>query len=83
MAEPEPCIGQSDDWYTPRETVGRAPGHGVVLLAVGELANDALARSGLGFVINARGAEAVRNARSMGPADQKASQAAAMASPGI
>jgi hypothetical protein len=64
----------------PDGSVGRAPGHGVVLLGMGEIANDALSQSGLGFVIDAR---AVRNACSMASADRKASQAIAMASPGV
>jgi hypothetical protein len=40
----------------PDGSVGRAPGHGVVLLGVGEVANDALRNSGLGFVVGASGA---------------------------
>jgi hypothetical protein len=35
----------------PDGSVGRSPGHGVVLLGVGEVANDALRNSGLGFVV--------------------------------
>jgi hypothetical protein len=37
-------------------SIGRAPGHGVVLLGIGKVANEALSRSDLGFVIDARGA---------------------------
>jgi hypothetical protein len=33
----------------PDGSIGRAPGHGVVLLGMGEVANDALRRSGLGW----------------------------------
>jgi hypothetical protein len=40
----------------PDGSIGRAPGHGVVLLGVGEVANDALRESGLGFVVDVRGA---------------------------
>jgi hypothetical protein len=36
----------------PDGSIGRAPGHGVVLLGVGEVANDALRNSGLGFVVD-------------------------------
>ena len=39
----------------PDGSVGRSPGHGVVLLGVGEVANDALRNSGLGFVVGASG----------------------------
>jgi hypothetical protein len=35
----------------PDGSVGRCPGHGVVLLGVGEVANDALRNSGLAFVV--------------------------------
>ena len=35
----------------PDGTVGKAPGHGVVLIGMGEVANAALARSGLGFFV--------------------------------
>jgi DNA N-6-adenine-methyltransferase (Dam) len=38
----------------PDGSIGRSPGHGVVLLGVGELANDALRKSGLGFVLDVR-----------------------------
>jgi DNA N-6-adenine-methyltransferase (Dam) len=38
----------------PDGSVGRAPGHGVVLLGIGEVANRALQQSGLGFVIDVR-----------------------------
>ena len=40
----------------PDGSVGRSPGHGVVLLGVGEVANDALRNSGLGFVVGGSGA---------------------------
>jgi hypothetical protein len=40
----------------PDGSVGWSPGHGVVLLGVGEVANDALRNSGLGFVVGAGGA---------------------------
>jgi hypothetical protein len=40
----------------PDGSVGRSPGHGVVLLGVGEVANDALRNSGLSFVVGAGGA---------------------------
>jgi hypothetical protein len=40
----------------PNFSVGRSPGHGVVLLGVGEVANDALRNSGLGFLVGAGGA---------------------------
>jgi hypothetical protein len=33
----------------PDGSIGRAPGHGIVLLGMGEIANDALQRSELGF----------------------------------
>ena len=92
MAEHEPCIGATDDWYTPPDifvalglcartrasawfhqwavkaqtmcfprgktkfirpdgSIGRAPGHGVVLLGMGAVANKALAQCGLGFFV--------------------------------
>jgi hypothetical protein len=38
----------------PDGSVGRAPGHGVVLLGMGEVANRGLQQSGLGFVIDVR-----------------------------
>jgi DNA N-6-adenine-methyltransferase (Dam) len=40
----------------PDGSIGRAPGHGGVLLGIGEVANDALRKSGLGFVVDVRGA---------------------------
>jgi hypothetical protein len=43
----------------PNCSVGRSPGHGVVLLGVGEVANDALRNSGLGFLVGAGGARKV------------------------
>jgi hypothetical protein len=39
----------------PDGSVGRSPGHGVVLLGVGEVANDALRNSGLSFVVDVKG----------------------------
>ena len=38
----------------PDGEVGKAPGHGVVLLGMGQTANDALARSGLGWFVPLR-----------------------------
>ena len=38
----------------PDGTVGRAPGHGIVLLGMGEVANDALAASGIGLFVDLR-----------------------------
>lgn len=35
----------------PDGTVGKAPGHGIVLLGMGDVANAALARSGLGWFV--------------------------------
>lgn len=35
----------------PDGTIGKAPGHGVVLLGMGEISNRALERSGLGFYV--------------------------------
>jgi DNA N-6-adenine-methyltransferase (Dam) len=35
----------------PDGSIGRAPGHGVVLLGMGDVANDALRRSGLGLYL--------------------------------
>jgi len=35
----------------PDGSIGRAPGHGVVLLGMGETANVALRRSGLGLFL--------------------------------
>jgi hypothetical protein len=40
----------------PDGSVGRAPGHGVVLLGIGEVANDALRKCGLGLVVDVTGA---------------------------
>ncbi len=37
----------------PDGSIGKAPGHGVVLLGMGESANKALKRSGLGLVLSA------------------------------
>jgi hypothetical protein len=36
----------------PDGSIGRAPGHGVVLLGLGDVANDALRKSGLGLVVD-------------------------------
>ena len=36
----------------PDGSIGRAPGHGIVLLGMGKIANAALHRSGLGFCID-------------------------------
>ena len=36
----------------PDGSIGRAPGHGVVLLSMGSAANEALRSSGLGWFIN-------------------------------
>jgi hypothetical protein len=51
MAEQEPSIGLSSDWLTPkpifsRLEIGKEPGTGVVLIGMGEIANDAPERSG-------------------------------------
>ena len=35
----------------PDGSIGRAPGHGVVLLGMGAVANKALAQCGLGFFV--------------------------------
>jgi hypothetical protein len=64
MAEHEPCIGQSDDWYTPREIFDAlglvfdvdpcspGPDHWVpARLGMGETANTALRRSELGLFV--------------------------------
>ncbi len=40
----------------PDGSIGTAPGHGIVLLGMGEPANDALRRSGLGLFIRINGA---------------------------
>ena len=39
----------------PDGSIGAAPGHGVALIGVGEIANNALMRSGLGLCIRLRG----------------------------
>jgi hypothetical protein len=36
----------------PDGSIGRSPGHGIVLLGIGEVANGALRKSGLGFVVD-------------------------------
>lgn len=38
----------------PDGSIGRSPGHGIVLLGIGELANAALSRSGLGLFVRLR-----------------------------
>ena len=40
----------------PNGSVGKEPGHGVVLIGMGEVANAALERSGLGLFVRLRGA---------------------------
>jgi hypothetical protein len=45
----------------PDGSIGRAPGHGVVLLGIGEVANDALSKSGLGFLVDMSGARRAEN----------------------
>jgi hypothetical protein len=44
-------------FYRPDGTVGMAPGHGVILIGMGEVANAALARSGLGWFVPLRGCQ--------------------------
>jgi hypothetical protein len=45
----------------PDGSIGRAPGHGVVLLGIGDVANEALRESGLGFVVDVTGARRAEN----------------------
>jgi hypothetical protein len=46
----------------PDGSVGKQPGHGVVLIGMGEIANTALERSGLGLFVRLRGAPYDANA---------------------
>jgi hypothetical protein len=41
-------------FHRPDGSIGAAPGHGIVLIGMGEVANAALIRSGLGFCIRLR-----------------------------
>jgi hypothetical protein len=38
----------------PDGTIGKSPGHGIALIGMGDVANNALARSGLGWFVNNR-----------------------------
>ena len=51
-AETMPFPKGKTKFIRPDGSVGRSPGHGVVLLGVGEVANDALRNSGLSFVVS-------------------------------
>jgi hypothetical protein len=47
----------------PNGSIGRAPGHGIVLLGMGEIANTALRRSQLGLFVELRAPVSFGNAK--------------------